>query len=120
MIGAFVVLSRLTSRIAGEGESRSAQCVALGIYATAGAILFVLLLFVADYNAPEVTQNAALITHTSFPGLTVAAGSTRKDFSCLGGIFTWGGVMALVAVVAGFLFGFQLVKSPRSARDDSH
>jgi FtsH-binding integral membrane protein len=33
---------------------------------------------------------------------------TRKDFSFLGGILRWGFIVALVLIVAGVLFGFQL------------
>ena len=33
---------------------------------------------------------------------------TRKDFSFLRGILFWGGIIALVTIVGGVLFGFQL------------
>jgi Inhibitor of apoptosis-promoting Bax1 len=33
---------------------------------------------------------------------------TRKDFSFLGSLLRWGGILALVAIVAGAIFGFQL------------
>jgi FtsH-binding integral membrane protein len=32
----------------------------------------------------------------------------RKDFSFLGGILRWAGVLALLAVVGGVIFGFHL------------
>jgi len=34
--------------------------------------------------------------------------STRKDFSFLRGILMWGGIIALVLIIGGVLFGFQL------------
>ena len=33
---------------------------------------------------------------------------TRKDFSFLGGVLRWVGIMALVAIVASVLFGLRL------------
>jgi len=33
---------------------------------------------------------------------------TRKDFSFLRAILMWGGVLALVAIIGGAIFGFQL------------
>ena len=43
-----------------------------------------------------------------FAGLTGIAFWTRKDFSFLGGILRWAFILAIVAIVAGVLFGFQL------------
>jgi FtsH-binding integral membrane protein len=33
---------------------------------------------------------------------------TRKDFSFLRGMLMWGGVVAMLAIVGGILFGFEL------------
>jgi FtsH-binding integral membrane protein len=33
---------------------------------------------------------------------------TRKDFSFLRGLLMWGGMLALVAIAGGVLFGFEL------------
>ena len=41
-------------------------------------------------------------------GLVATAMITRKDFSFLRGILVWGGILALVGIVASVLFGFQL------------
>jgi FtsH-binding integral membrane protein len=43
-----------------------------------------------------------------FAGLTGIAFWTRKDFSFLGGLLKWGGILALVTIVAGVIFGFSL------------
>jgi FtsH-binding integral membrane protein len=40
--------------------------------------------------------------------LTAVAFLSRKDFSFLGGLLKWGGILALVAIVGGVLFGFNL------------
>ena len=41
-------------------------------------------------------------------GLTAVAFITRKDFSFLRSLLMWGGMLALVAIVGGVLFGFAL------------
>jgi FtsH-binding integral membrane protein len=48
------------------------------------------------------------VTLVGFTGLTFVAFVTRKDFSFLRGILMWAGVLALVAIVGGVVFGFQL------------
>jgi uncharacterized protein len=53
-------------------------------------------------------RSAAAVTLFGFAGLTAVALITRKDFSFLRGVLMWGGVVALVLIVAGALFGFQL------------
>ncbi|MEO1366268.1 MAG: Bax inhibitor-1 family protein, partial [Acidobacteriota bacterium] len=71
-------------------------------------LLFVPLLYAATVVAPGAIQTAALITLTAFAGLTWVAFTTRKDFSFLGGLLRWGMILALVAIVGGAIFGFQL------------
>ena len=53
-------------------------------------------------------QSAALVTLIGFAALTGVVFVTRKDFSFLGALLKWGGVVALVLIVAGVVFGFQL------------
>ena len=43
-----------------------------------------------------------------FAGLTAVAFTTRKDFSFLGALLRWGGIVAIVAIAAGVVFGFQM------------
>ena len=38
----------------------------------------------------------------------VVAHRTRKDFSFLRAILMWGGILALIAIIGGIVFGFQL------------
>ena len=58
--------------------------------------------------AVELIQSAAIVTLLGFAGLTAVAFTTRKDFSFMRGLLRWGFVVALVAIVAGVIFGFQL------------
>jgi uncharacterized protein len=109
VLGAFVIVSWFASRAAMSATSTAAQYGALGAFVLAQSIIFVPLLYVAVYYAgPGVLDSAAWVTLLGFGGLTGIAFWTRKDFSFLGGMLRWGFVLALVLIVAGVLFGFQL------------
>lgn len=108
VLGGFVLVSWIASRVAHRAESPLAQYAALGAYVLGEAIIFVPLLFVAQYFAPGTIQSAALVTLVGFTGLTVVGVTTGKDFSFLGGVLAWGGVVALLLIVAGAVFGFKL------------
>jgi FtsH-binding integral membrane protein len=85
-----------------------AQYAALAGYVVAEALIFVPLLYVADKFAPGAIASAALVTFLAFVGLSLVAFITRKDFSFLRGMLFWGGVIAMVLIVVGVIFGFQL------------
>jgi uncharacterized protein len=108
VLGGFMVVGWLASRVAMSATSTAAQYAALGGYVLAEAIIFVPLLAVANAVAPGVIHSAALVTLLGFSGLTAIAFRTRKDFSFLGGILRWSFVVVLVLIVAGVIFGFQL------------
>lgn len=108
VLGAFMLVSWFGSRVAARSESRGAQVAALAGYVVAEAIIFVPLLYMANAYAPGAIQSAALVTIVGFAGLTAIAWQTKKDFSFLGGILRWGGVLALVLIVASLIFGFEL------------
>jgi FtsH-binding integral membrane protein len=108
VLGGIVVVSWMASRVAATADSMAQQYAALAAFVAAEAIIFVPLLYVANYYAPGAIRSAAVVTITGFTGLTFVAWTTRKDFSFLGGLLRWAGVMALVAIVAAVLFGFEL------------
>jgi FtsH-binding integral membrane protein len=108
VLGGFAIVAWLATRVARTATSSAAQYAALAGYVVAEAILFVPLLFIAQRVAPGVIQSAAAVTLLGFTGLTVVAFITRKDFSFLGAILCWGGIVALVLIVASVIFGFQL------------
>ena len=108
VLGGFMVVSWFGSRVAARSESQGAQIAALSAYVLAEAIIFVPLLYVADAYAPGAIRSAALVTIVGFAGLTAIAWQTKKDFSFLGGLLRWGGMLALVLIVASVLFGFEL------------
>jgi uncharacterized protein len=108
ILGGFMILSWMASYAAHRALSKPAQYVALAAYVVCQAIIFVPLLAYANYRAPGTITSAALVTFLGFVGLSLIAFLTRKDFSFLRGILLWGMVMALVLIVAGVIFKFQL------------
>lgn len=108
VLGGFVLASWLFRGMAHSARSTTAQYVGLGAFVAVESIIFVPLLAAAQAIAPGTIQSAALVTLLGFVGLTAVAFTTRKDFSFLGSILRWGGIMALVTIVAGAIFGFQL------------
>lgn len=108
VLGAFIVVGWLATRVAHSSASPAAQYAALGGFVIAEGIIFVPMLYIANANFPGVIQNAAFVTLAGFIGLTAVAFVTRKDFSFLRGMLMFGGVLALVAIVSSLLFGFAL------------
>lgn len=108
VLGGFMVVSWLASRVAHLSTSRPAQYAALLGFVVAESLIFVPLLYLAESVAPGAITSAAVVTFFGFAGLTVVVFLTRKDFSFLRGILCWGGISALVLIAAGVVFGFQL------------
>jgi FtsH-binding integral membrane protein len=108
VLGGFMVVGWLASHTAHSARSLGAQYAALAGYVVAEAIVFVPLLYVADRVAPGAIKSAAVVSLLGFAGLTAVAFTTKKDFSFLGGFLRWGGILALVAIAAGVIFGFNL------------
>jgi FtsH-binding integral membrane protein len=84
------------------------QYFSYAVYVVAEALIFVPLLYIADAKAPGTIDSATLVTFLGAGGLMLVAHRTRRDFSFLRAILMWGGVLALVAIVGGLVFGFQL------------
>src|SRR6201985_3556880 len=108
MLGAFMLVGWLATRTAQTSTSVGMQYFAYGAYIVAEAVIFVPLLYIANAKAPGAIDSATLITALGAGGLMVVAHRTRKDFSFLRAILMWGGVIALLAIVGGVVFGAQL------------
>ena len=109
VLGGFVLVSWLASRAAHQSRSLGTQYLALGGFVVAEAVIFVPLLFIAQsYAQGGVIESAATVTLLGFGALTAIAFWTRKDFSFLGALLRWVGILALVAIVAAVIFGFEL------------
>ena len=105
--GAFMVSGWIASRMAETAESKAVQYGGLALMVVAYAVIFVLPLGMA-MQFEGMIQSAAMVTLACFSGLTWFVFMTRKDFSFLGSILAWVGIGALVLIVAGMIFGFQL------------
>ena len=108
VLGGFMVVSWIASRAAHTARSTGVQYAALAAFVVAEALIFVPMLYMANAYAPGAIQSAATITLIGFAGLTAVAYLSRRDFSFLGGLLKWGGILALVAIVGGVVFGFNI------------
>ena len=108
VLGGFILVSWVATRVAHTSESIGAQYAALAGFVVFEGIIFVPLLYIANTNFPGVIQSAAFVTMAGFAGLTAVAFVTRKDFSFLRSMLMFGGALALVAIVSAVLFGFEL------------
>ncbi len=108
VLGAFMLVGWMASRVAHTTQSLPAQYAALGGFVLAEGIIFVPLLFAAMSISPDIPKNAGMATIVAFGALTAVAFVTRKDFSFLRGLLMWGGIIALGAIALGLLVGFNL------------
>lgn len=108
VLGGFVLASWLFRSLAHSARSKTTQYLGLAAFVAVEAIIFVPLLVAAQAFAPGTIQSAALVTVMGFVGLTAVVFTTRKDFSFLRSFLRWGGILALVAIAGGVIFGFQL------------
>jgi len=108
ILGAFMVTGWLARSVASSGASPAIQYAGLGGYVVAEALIFVPVLVIASIKAEGVLPVAALATVGAFTALTAVVFVTRKDFSFMRSILTWGGIVALVLIVASALVGFEL------------
>jgi len=108
ILGAYMVASWLASRYAHRARTLQAQYIGLSLFVVVEAVIFLPLLFIAQSYAPGAIQSAALVTMLAFSALTAVVWVTKKDFSFLGSILQWGGIVALALIVGGALFGFKL------------
>ena len=109
VLGAFMVVGWLASSTATRAVSRPAQYAALAAYVAAYAVLFVPLLYVAEYQVGGgVIASAGWVTILGFSALTAVVFFTGKDFSFMGGMLKWLGIVAVLLIVASVLFGFGL------------
>jgi FtsH-binding integral membrane protein len=108
ILGAFMVVGWLATHVAHSAQSKPVQYVALVGFVVAEAIIFLPLLAIAISMQPGIVESAVGVTLLGTAGLTAVAFITRKDFSFLRGLLMWGGILALVGIVAAVLFGFEL------------
>jgi FtsH-binding integral membrane protein len=109
VLGAFMGVSFLANWWANSSASRPMQYLGLGLYIAAQAVIFLPLLYYANYTAGGgVILEAGIYTMALFAALTAIVFLSRRDFSFLGPILMIGGFLALGFIATSLLFGFSL------------
>lgn len=109
ILGAFMLVGWGATHVAHTVESQALQYAAFAAFIVAEAIIFVPMLYMAmAYGGVGIIENAASVTLLGVAGLTAVVFVTRKDFSFLRGLLFWGFILAMIAIVGGLLFGFEL------------
>ncbi|EIW2582150.1 Bax inhibitor-1/YccA family protein [Salmonella enterica] len=97
VLGAFMLVGMLATRLADNAGTNQTQLIGLGIYVLAESLIF----------APLLTV-AAITTLLLVGGLTFTAFSIKKDFSFLRSFLTMAGFIAFGAIIASVICGFSL------------
>jgi len=113
ILGGFMIVSWMANSWGYRAETPGAQYGAYALLVVANVLLFATPLVMAEFydaqNTPAGTTStisiAAQISLFAFAALSFIAIKTGKDFSFLRGILMWGGILALVAIVASVIFG---------------
>jgi FtsH-binding integral membrane protein len=111
ILGAFMVVQWMAATAAHDLGNTNRQYAGLFGLAAGEALIFapfLHLVFNETDSGGSTVVAAAVITAIGFAGLSVVAFTTRKDLSVLRPMLLWGGVAALVLIVAAVLFGFNL------------
>jgi FtsH-binding integral membrane protein len=108
ILGAFLIVAWLASRMAYRLKTLPGQYAGLGLYVLAKGLILVPLLDHAERLAPGVVEQAAQMTVAGFAALTAIVLTTRRDFSFLRPFLYWAGLLALMMIFAALLHGLRL------------
>lgn len=108
VMGAFILCGWGATHLAHRLESKNAQYAAFAAFIVMEALIFAPMLYIANSMAPGMIESAAGVTVLGVVGLVATVMITRKDFSFLRGMMIWGFMLAMVAIVSSFIFGFEL------------
>ena len=105
ILGGFMLVSWMANSLALRTTTPAATYGAFAALVVAEALIFVPLLWIAEAQAPGAIGNAAWISIVAFIGLSGVAVTSAKDFSFLGSLLKWGGILALLLNVGAVVFG---------------
>lgn len=111
ILGGFMVVNWLATSYAHDFRNPSRQYLGLFGMAAAQALIFAPFLHYFFNEQPDGTSTvaaAAVITAMGFAGLTAIGLFTSRDLSFIRPLILWGGVCALVLIVAALIFGLEL------------
>ena len=111
LLGGFMVVSWLATTAAHDLLDPPRQYLGLFGLALAEAIIFapfLYLVFNQEGEGAVTVASAAVVTAIGFAGLTAVGLFTRKDLSFIRPMLLWGGMVAIVLIIAAVLFGLEL------------
>jgi FtsH-binding integral membrane protein len=111
-LGGFMLATTYAEKLAHTSHNKTEQYAGLFLFVIAEALIFIPLIYIAIYygemNGQNVLNQAAITTLSLFTGLSAVVLITKKDFSFLRSILVIGFFVALGAIIAGMIFGFDL------------
>lgn len=108
ILAGFMLISWMANSLAFRTRTPAGSYGAYALLIGAEAVIFVPMLWIAEAQAPGAIGNAAWISLLAFAGLSGIAITSAKDFSFLGSLLKWGGVVAILLIVGAVLFGANL------------
>jgi FtsH-binding integral membrane protein len=108
VLGLFIGVSYLADYWARTAVNPAMQYLGLGLYVVAESIIFIPLLFIAEYRAPGAITLAGVATLGLFAIMPGVVFVTRRDFSFLRSILVFGSLAAFGFIVVAILFQFSL------------
>ncbi len=112
VLGGFMIVNWLATSAAHDLGNPARQYGGLFGMAAAEALIFAPFLYyvfeVEGSQGSSTVASAAVVTLVGFAGLTAVGLFTRRDLSFIRPILMWGGVMAIVLILAALLFGLDL------------
>lgn len=107
---AFMAVSALANYWAHSDTSPGLQYAGLALYTVAEVIIFLPLLYYAEFRFPGegVIPTAGIMTLAMFGGLTLTVFVTGKNFNFLYPVLSVGSMLALGFILAAVIFGFSL------------
>ena len=110
ILGGFMLVSWMATSFAYKATSPAAAYGGYALLVVANALLFAAPLWLAATTPglEGTIETAAQISLIAFAVLSFIAIRSAKDFSFLRPFLMWGGLLALGAIVASVLFGFNL------------
>jgi FtsH-binding integral membrane protein len=106
IMGAYIGVSMFARRLALNGGSSASAYAGLALYTAFEVVFFVPILHIAVHYVkdPTILPTAGILTLSMFGGLTLAAFTTKKDFSFLRPILSIGFFLMLGLILAAVIF----------------
>lgn len=110
VLGGFMIVGWLATRLASSSKSVSTQYFGLALYTVLEAVIFLPLMAyaIAITGSAAIIGQAAVLTGALVLGITTIAFTTKKDFTFIGGALKILGFVALGLIVVSIFTGFSL------------